>query len=203
MNATGTGAQPLRQPSGLGTIVRSLLPLALALLVFAVAERYLLTEGWLLGTLVMAGFLAFHGLIHLMFLNPKPPESSSGTEYPFDPSRSWLATRAGFLAPAVRGIGGALSALVAVGFILAGMATLGLIVPVTWWPALVVGSSIMSLTLFALFLSPASPWASPSTSSCSGWSGAQPGYRPQLETPARGSELPGSVRGDSGTYTPP
>ena len=34
------------------------------------------------------------------------------------------------------------------------MATLGLIVPVTWWSALVVGSSILSLTLFALFLSP-------------------------------------------------
>ena len=54
----------------------------------------------------------------------------------------------------MRAIGAALSALVAVGFVLAGLATVGLIVPVTWWSALIVSSSILSLTLFALFVSP-------------------------------------------------
>jgi hypothetical protein len=155
MNATGTGAQPLPQPSGLGKTLRDLLPLAVALLVFAAAEWYLLTQGWLLGTWTLAAFLAFHGLIHLMFLNPKPPEAAAGgMSYPFDPARSWPVTRLGVGAPTVRGLAVGLSAIVAITFILAGLATVGLIVPTDWWAGLIVGSSVLSLALFALTFSP-------------------------------------------------
>ena len=184
MSATRAEAQPRPKPSRLGKTVRDLFPLVIALVLFAVAEWYLLTEGWPLATWAMAGFLGVHGLIHLMFLNPKPPEGSSAAGYPFDPSRSWLSTRSGLAAPAVRGISAALSAVVSVGFVLAGLATLGLIVPVTWWPALVVGSSILSLALFALFLSPGLALGIAVDSCCSGWSGAEPGFQPQLDTPS-------------------
>jgi hypothetical protein len=71
-----------------GKAIRDLLPLAVALIVFTAVEWLLLAQGWLLGTLVLAAFLTFHGLIHLMFLNPKPPETASGRDYPFDPARS-------------------------------------------------------------------------------------------------------------------
>ena len=156
MSATGTGAQPLPQPSGLGKTLRDLLPLAIALLVFAAAEWYLLTEGWMVGVWTLAAFLAFHGLVHLMFLNPRPPEAGSGggAAYPFDPTRSWLVTRAGLSAGAVRGLAAVISAVVAIGFVLAGLATVGLIVPTDWWAGLVVGSSALSLVLFVLMFSP-------------------------------------------------
>ena len=154
MSATSTGAQGVPTPHRLGKTIRDLLPLTIALVVFAAAEWYLLSEGWLLGTWAMAAFLAFHGLIHFMFLNQKPPETASGTEYPFDPSRSWLATRAGLSVTAVRGLIAVLSAVVALGFVLAGLATVGLVVPVAWWSALVAGSSVLSLVLFALVLTP-------------------------------------------------
>lgn len=156
MSATGSGAQPLPRPSGIGKALRDLLPLAIALLVFAAAEWYLLTEGWTVGVWTLAAFLAFHGLIHLMFLSPRQPETGSagGAAYPFDPARSWLVTRAGLSAGAVRGLAAVLSVVVAVGFVLAGLATVGLIVPTDWWASLVVGSSILSLVLFVLTFSP-------------------------------------------------
>jgi hypothetical protein len=156
MSAPATGAQPLPRPSGFGKTIRDLLPLAVALLIFAAAEWYLLSQGWLLGTWTLAAFLAFHGLIHLMFLSPKQPEAGSagGAAYPFDPARSWLVTRTGLSAGAVRGLAAVLSAVVAIGFVLAGLATIGLIVPTDWWASLVVGSSILSLVLFVLTFSP-------------------------------------------------
>jgi hypothetical protein len=154
MSATRAGVQGLQSPHTLGKAIRDLLPLAIALVVFAAAEWFLLAEGWLLGTWALAAFLAFHGLIHLMFLNPKPPETASGTDYPFDPARSWLATRAGLRAGAVRGLSAVLPTVVAIGFVLAGLATVGLVVPMVWWLGLVVGSSVLSLALFALFFSP-------------------------------------------------
>ncbi len=156
MSATSTGAQPLPQPSGLAKTIRDLLPLTIALLVFAAAEWYLLTEGWAVGVWALAAFLVFHGLIHLMFLSLKQPEagSRSGASYPFDPARSWLVTRAGLGAGAVRGLIAVLSAVVAIGFVLAGLATVGLLVPTSWWAGLVVGSSLLSLVVFALAFSP-------------------------------------------------
>ena len=156
MSAPDTGAQPVRQPSGLGKALRALLPLAIALLIFAAAEWYLLTAGWTVGVWALAAFLAFHGLIHLMFLSPKQPEVGSGgsAAYPFDPTRSWFVTRAGLSAAAGRGLAAAISGVVAVGFVLAALATVGLVVPTDWWAGLVVGSSVLSLVLFVLMFSP-------------------------------------------------
>ena len=154
MNATRAGAPGRPSAHTLGKATRDLLPLAIALVVFAAAEWFLLNGGWLLGTWALAAFLAVHGLIHLMFLNPKPPDAASGTDYPFDPTRSWLVTSAGLDVGAARGLSAVLSAAVAIGFVLAGLATVGLIVPVVWWSTLVIGTSVLSLVLFALFFSP-------------------------------------------------
>jgi hypothetical protein len=153
MTTAGAGTKAPLRPT-IGKTVRDLLPLAIALIVFAAAEWYLLTQGFTLGTWLMAGFLAIHGLIHLMFLNTRPPQTATGTQYPFDPARSWLVMRAGLAVGAARALCLVLSAIVAVGYVLAGLATVGFVVPTDWWAGLVVGSSIVSLVLFVLVFSP-------------------------------------------------
>jgi hypothetical protein len=54
----------------------------------------------------------------------------------------------------VRLVGAALVVVVAVGFLLAGLATVGVVVPSGWWPFLVAGSAATSVLLLALFFSP-------------------------------------------------
>ena len=153
MSTAGTGTA-IHQGSRGGTL-RSLLPLAIVLLVFVAVEWYLLGQDWLLGAWALAAFLAFHGLIHLMFVAPRPSApTDTGTDYPFDPARSWLVWRVGLGIGPVRGLAVGLSAITTIGFVLAGLATVGLIVPTDWWAGLIVGSSVLSLALFGLMFSP-------------------------------------------------
>lgn len=48
-------------------------------------------------------------------------------------------------------IGVALICAVTIGFLLAGLATVGILVPIGWWSDLVVASSVASAVLLALF----------------------------------------------------
>jgi hypothetical protein len=153
MTTAGAGTQAPLHPT-FGKVVRELLPLAIALVVFAAAEWFLLTQGWALGTWLLAGFLAVHGLIHFSFLAPKPPQNPSGLTFPPEPARSWPVTRLGLSTGALRAVGALLALIAAVGYVLAGLATIGFVVPTVWWASLVVGSSVISLVLFVLYLSP-------------------------------------------------
>ncbi len=131
-----------------------LLPLAVGLTIAGVVIWQLLARGMTAGAWLLAGLLVGHGLIHGLFLVPRPQpaaSASAGGEWPFDMARSWLVTTAGLDLSLVRIIGIALIAVVVVGFVLGGLSTVGLLIPAGWWPGLVVGSAAASILLFVMF----------------------------------------------------
>jgi hypothetical protein len=99
-------------------------------------------------------FLVAHGLIHASYLTPAPAQSPGGPQWPFELGRSWLVTGFGLDAGMVRGLGVVLVAITVVAFAGAGLAWLGLIVPLSWWPALTVIGAAASAALLALFFHP-------------------------------------------------
>lgn len=65
-------------------------------------------------------FLIAHGAIHLLYLVP----NTDDPRYPFDFGKSWLIHRAGLSEKLVRNIGIGLMGMTAIGFLLAGFASL-------------------------------------------------------------------------------
>ena len=104
--------------------------------------------------LLLAGFLAAHGLIHASFLSPTPPATAGGPPWPFDMAKSWLVTQAGLDAGQVSVVGTVLVALTIIGFGLAALGAAGWIVPAELWRPLIVGSVAASALLLALFFHP-------------------------------------------------
>jgi hypothetical protein len=136
--------------------VVALLPFAIGLAGLGAVIWYLLSRELTLGRWLLAAFLVGHGLIHALFVVPQPATSAAAgaTEWPFDMARSWLVTGAGLDAALLRTIGLALIAVVAVCFVAAGLATVGLLVPPELWRAAVVASAAASIVLLALFFNP-------------------------------------------------
>jgi hypothetical protein len=137
--------------------VTGLLPFAVVLAGIGGAIWWLLARDMTIGRWVLGGFLLAHGLIHVLFFVPAPA-TTAGTagraEWPFDMTRSWLVTSGGLDLGPVRLLGAALVVVVAVGFLLAALATVGVVVPSGWWQVLVVGSAAASVVLLALFFNP-------------------------------------------------
>jgi hypothetical protein len=136
-----------------------LLPLAVGLAVFGALVWFMVERDMVLGTWLLAAFLVGHGLVHLMFAAPPPAAAArtagrAAVDYPFDLQRSWLVTIVHLDQRLVRGVGMALVVSIVGGYLLAGLSTVGLVVAVTWWPVLVVASTIGSLALLALDLAP-------------------------------------------------
>src|SRR5687768_13640699 len=104
--------------------------------------------------LLLAGFLAAHGLIHASFLSPAPPASAGGPPWPFDMAKSWLVTHAGVDAGLVTLIGTALVGLTVIGFGLSALAAAGWLVPAELWRPVVVASVAASALLLTLFFHP-------------------------------------------------
>jgi hypothetical protein len=91
---------------------------------------------WLFG-----GFLVAHGLIHIaIWTLPKPTDQKA----PFDPNRSWLLGD-------VRGLSKALAITVAALYVVAGV---GVFLETSWWQALTVAISAISLALMVLTFNP-------------------------------------------------
>lgn len=138
--------------------VTGLLPFAVVLAGIGGAIWWLLARDTTIGRWVLGGFLLAHGLIHVLFFVPAPatatPAAGGGAEWPFDMTRSWLVTSGGLDLGPVRLLGAALVVVVAVGFLLAALATVGVVVPSGWWQVLVVGSAAASVVLLALFFNP-------------------------------------------------
>jgi hypothetical protein len=137
------------------TIV-GLLPLAAALAGLGAAIWWLLAREMTAGRWLLAAVLVGHGLVHLMFLTPTPASASApgATEWPFDMAKSWLATGPGLDLNLVRLIGGVLVAVVILAFALAGLSTVGLVVPSDAWRILVSASAVVSAVLLTLFFNP-------------------------------------------------
>ena len=137
--------------------VAGLLPLAAGLAVFAAAVWLLLARDIGLGQWLLAAFLGGHGLVHVMFLVPAQPDATVATNAvanPFDMAKSWLVRGIGLDIGVVRQLTVVLITLVVIGYGLAGLATIGLLVPAGWWQPLVIGSTAASFVLLAAFLSP-------------------------------------------------
>jgi hypothetical protein len=100
--------------------------------------------------IVLALFLAAHGLIHLGYVTPGPPDP----RYPFKLDKSWLISSLHVDASYVRILGTALGALTVLGYTLAALAIMGIIVPEPLWQPLTILSSVLSLLLLVLFWHP-------------------------------------------------
>jgi hypothetical protein len=133
------------------TIVGTL-PWAVVLLAIGGAVWWLLAREMAAGRWLLAALLIGHGAVHALFVMPVPTDG--GPDWPFDMARSWAITGAGLNANMVRIIGVALISVVVVGFSLAALSTVGLIVPVAWWQPLVAMSAITSAILLVLFFEP-------------------------------------------------
>jgi hypothetical protein len=134
----------------------TLAPLALGLVIFAVVVGFLVQRQSAVGAWLFAAFLLGHGLVHIMFAAPPPSSASTpGAEFAFDVSRSWVVT--GHLADVtvVRAIVIALVVVAVAGYGLAAMATVGLAVPSSAWPVLVVAATAASSGLMVVGLAPA------------------------------------------------
>jgi hypothetical protein len=130
------------------------LPWAVVLVVIGGAIWWLLSRDNGLGQWLLAALLVGHGLVHVLFAVPAHAPTDGGAEWPFDMARSWAITRAGIDANLVRIGGMTLITVVVVGFSLAALSTVGIIVPSDWWQPTVALSAVTSAILLVLFFEP-------------------------------------------------
>lgn len=100
-------------------------------------------------SIVVALLLAAHGLVHALFLSPRPPDEPEAAEWPFDLTRSWVLAPLGFLPRAMRTFGVALLVVLVAGYVAAAVGLLG-ILPALFVPGIVVGS-VGSLVMLGLY----------------------------------------------------
>jgi len=131
-----------------------ILPWAVVLVVIGGGVWWLLSREMAAGRWLLAALLFGHGVVHVLFAVPAPPARGGGGKWPFDMARSWAITGAGLDAGTVRIVGVALIAVVVVGFTLAALSTVGIIVPSSWWQPIVAVSAITSAILLVLFFEP-------------------------------------------------
>lgn len=129
------------------------LPWAVVLMVAGGAAWWLLSREMAAGRWLLAALLVGHGVVHILFAVPAKA-TDAGADWPFNMARSWAITRAGLDLSLVRIAGVALITVVVVGFSLAALSTVGIIVPSGWWQAIVAGSAITSAILLVLFFQP-------------------------------------------------
>jgi hypothetical protein len=136
-------------------MVTGLIPLAIGMAVLCLVTWFMLTRDWALGPWLLAALLFAHGWVHVMFAFPQPdPAAGDAATWPFDMASSWLIRDRGMDIALVRGVGIVLMAAVCVGFALAALSTVGLLIPADWWAGLVIGSAAGSLVLLTMFFSP-------------------------------------------------
>ena len=131
-----------------------ILPWAVVLVVIGGAAWWLLSREMAAGRWLLAALLIGHGVVHVLFAVPAPTATDGGAEWPFDMARSWAITGAGLDANVVRIVGIALITVVVVGFSLAALSTVGIIVPSGWWQPVVAVSAITSAILLVVFFEP-------------------------------------------------
>jgi hypothetical protein len=93
-------------------------------------------------------FLIAHGLVHLLYLLPRPENDPT---YPFVPETRWFSGAVGLEAGAAKTIAAALSIGVALVFLISGIAVFA---SADIWAAAAAVGSLLSLTLLVLFYHP-------------------------------------------------
>ena len=109
-------------------------------------------RGIILKTIV-AIFLILHGVTHsIMAMVPSPNTPDVGFATFFSGIGSWLFT--GFSESASKTTATVLSVIATIGFIAAGLALFGILVPFDWWRVLAIASAVASLLLVVVFWHP-------------------------------------------------
>lgn len=103
--------------------------------------------------LVVAAFLLGHAAVHASFLAPRPAVTAGGPEWPFDLNRSWLLSPLGLGSDATRMLGFGLIAAILAGYVVAGLAAVGVLPDGVWTAAVVLGS-LASIALLGVFFHP-------------------------------------------------
>jgi hypothetical protein len=99
---------------------------------------------------IVATFLILHGLVHgVLAIVPNPDTLDADLGSFFSPSR--LLSKLGLSESAGKWISIILALLAMVGFIAAGLALSGFLVPFTWWRTLAIAATVGSLLLFVIF----------------------------------------------------
>jgi hypothetical protein len=106
-----------------------ILPCAVVLAALGGVTWWLLSRDMAAGPWLLAALLIGYGPVHTMFAI-SPAATAGGPEWPFDMAKSWALTGSGLERNAVRAIGLALIAIVAVSFVL-----LGTVITRAWAPA--------------------------------------------------------------------
>lgn len=97
-------------------------------------------------SLVLALVLVVHGGVHVGYLCSR--------SWPFDAADPWLVGVVGVAPDTVAGIGSTLAVVAFFGFLLAGLAAVG-VLPARMWRSLVVAASAASAVMLVLFVTPA------------------------------------------------
>jgi hypothetical protein len=134
--------------------IAGMLPYSVALAVAGGAIWWLLSREMVAGKWLLAGFLVAHGLVHLMFAAPVPAATAGEPEWPFDLARAWPIATAGLDPNLVRVIAAALIAVVVGAYALAGLSTVGILVPSGWWPSLVTAGAVASAAALVFLFNP-------------------------------------------------
>jgi hypothetical protein len=103
-------------------------------------------------SIIVALLLIAHGLVHLSYISPRPPDKPGAPQWPFELARSWVLTPLGLGAGLTRAVGVVLLVIVVSGYAAAAVATLG-ILPGLFVPGIVAGS-VASLGMLGLFFHP-------------------------------------------------
>jgi hypothetical protein len=103
--------------------------------------------------LVVAAFLLGHAAVHASFLAPRPAATAGGPQWPFDLAHSWVLSPLGLGADATRMLGTGLIAAVLAGYLVAGLAAVGVLPDGVWTGAVVLGS-VASIALLGVFFHP-------------------------------------------------
>jgi hypothetical protein len=130
-------------------VVRELGPLAIVVAAFGLAIFYLISVGNSIGNWLLAAFLIGHGWVHMMYVIPQPQaqaRAANGTTWPFRLDHSWLSG-----SRSLHGAGLVLVAITVIGYMLAGLATIPVLVPVDLWAPLLFISTLASAALLLIF----------------------------------------------------
>ena len=104
---------------------------------------------------IVAIFLILHGLTHsILAMVPSPNTPNAGVATFFPGLGSWLLTGLGLSESASKPIAIVLSVIATIGFVAAGLALFGILVPFDWWRILAIASAVVSLLLVVIFWDP-------------------------------------------------
>jgi hypothetical protein len=102
---------------------------------------------------IVAIFVILHGLTHsIMAMVPSPNAPDAGFATFFSGLGSWLFT--GLSESASKTIATILAVIATLGFVAAGLALFGILVPFDWWRILAIASAVVSLLLVVIFWHP-------------------------------------------------